>query len=285
MAEVFVFFLVTLLYWILLQEWSKKNFFYIQMITLLLAFTKPVFYPIIYFNLIFWAVYLIKKKTFSIWLLIPVIVLQLFISNNEKKSSYRYFSSIENFNLVTYNLYLFKTKTESESEADKWLKSVYDSSYQKMDFKERNIHMKKAAVKEIKAHFFQYSTYHFLTAIRGIFDPGRFDIMTFFKDGAGKGFLEILNKDESLLIILKNKFVYIYIVLIPIFLLNIVKWFYSFKYLLVKKLDIKIYYFVAVFAIYILLSGPVNCSRYIMPFQGILILFTILGLTHKKSTN
>ena len=114
MSEWLIMFLVTLLFWFLTQTWSRKTFIYIQIITIILAFTKPIFYPLIYFNFIFFTVFFIKKRFFNIWLFIPIIILQLYLNFNEKRTGYRHFSSIENINLINYNLYSFKSKYTSE---------------------------------------------------------------------------------------------------------------------------------------------------------------------------
>jgi hypothetical protein len=107
--------------------------------------------------------------------------------------------------------------------------------------------------------------------------------MTFFrKEDGNQGFLKILNNEKPISDLLKNRFAYAYLLLIPIFLTNLYKWFYFIKYLFVKKQDAKIYYLISILALYILISGPVNSSRYMMPFQGIIIVFAILGMNYKK---
>jgi hypothetical protein len=280
MSEWIVMLFITLLFWLLSQKWTKINFAYIQLITIFLAFTKPIFYPFIYINFLFFLVYMIKNKVFSFWLFLPIICLQLYLNYNKNVTGYKHFSSIENTNLVSYNLYYFKSSTQSKEDANIWLDSVYkDKKYVGKSFKEQNIYLKQIATIEIKKNLFQYSYYHFYTAIRGIFDPGRFDLMTFFKKENGKqGFLEILNNDKSILAIFNNKFALIYIFLIPILLTICIKWFYFFKYLFSNKLTLNIYYLILLYGYYILVSGPVNCSRYMMPFEGILIVFAILGM-------
>lgn len=284
MSEWLVMLFLTLLFWFLLQKWTKNNFAYIQLITVLLAFTKPIFYPFIYINLIFFLVYMIKNKQFSFWLFMPIICLQLYLNYNKNTTGYKHFSSIENSNLLNYNLYYFKSSTQSKEQADMWLNSVYnDKKYVGKNFKEQNIYLNQIATNEIKNNFFQYSFYHFYTAVRGVFDPGRYDLMTFFeKDNGKQGFLEILNSDKSIWSIFKNKFVFIYLFLLPILLLNFVKWYYFLRYLFFNKLSPTIYYFIILFGYYILVSGPVNCSRYMMPFQGLLIVFAILGMQFKS---
>lgn len=277
MSEWIVLLLLNILTLILLEPFTNKNFILIQTITLLLAFTKPVFYPFIYINFLFFTFYFIKNKTFSIWLFFPILILQLYLFHNEQKSGIKHFSSIENYNLINYNLYYFKSSTLGKEEADKWHKSVYENKkYINKNFKEQNIYLKKVGYIEIKNNLFSYSFYHLKTAIRGAFDPGRFDLMTFFKKEDGKqGFLEILNGNESIQSLLKDKMIVILFLLIPVFLLNILKFFYFIKHLVKNKHSVFIYYIFILIAYNILITGPVNSSRYMMPFQMILLCFAL----------
>lgn len=278
------FFLSTLFYLLTRKEFSKKNFALIQLITLFLAFTKPVFYPLIYLNLLFFSVYFIKIKKFSFWLFVPIIVLQLYFSFNEKTSGFKYFSTIENINLINYNLYYFKSTTQSAEVADAWIDSVYSPQYELLNAKQQNEYLKNMAYTEIKSNLFSYSSYHVMTAVRGIFDPGRFDLMTFFKKEDGKqGFLEIFSGKKPLSDLFTNKLSYVYVLLIPIGLANLLKLFYACTFFLTRRLDVRLYYLIATLLMYVLLTGPVNCSRYMMPLQGILIVFAVLGMKLKKS--
>ena len=283
MSECMVMLLLHLLFWYLIKPFSKNNFIFIQVITVLLAFTKPIFYPYIYINLLFFSMYLFKKKMFSIWLFVPIIVLQLYLNFNESQTGYKHFSSIENSNLINYNLYNFKSVTLSRHEADVWLKAVYNADYEDKNYAEQNIYLRAIATNEIKNNLFQYTKYHLFTAVRGVFDPGRFDLMTFFATEDGKqGFLEILNGRKSIFDLLKSKFIWVYFLLIPIFLINLIKWFYFSKYLFFNKLNVLVYYFLLLGLYYILVLGPVNCSRYMMPFQGIIICIAVIEIGRFK---
>jgi hypothetical protein len=277
MSEWIVLLLLNILTLVLLEPFSKRNFIIIQLITVLLAFTKPVFYPFIYINFLFFAYYLFKNKTFSLWLFFPVIILQLYLFHNEQKSGFKHFSSIENYNLINYNLYYFKSSKVGKVEADKWHKNVYDNkNYIGKNYKEQNEYLKTVGNNEIKNNFLSYSFYHFKTAIRGVFDPGRFDIMTFFDKEDGKqGFLEILNGNKSLKSIFKEKMIIIILFIIPIFFINIIKYFYFGKYILKNKHSNLIWYLFILLVYNILVSGPVNSSRYMMPFQIIVICFAL----------
>lgn len=220
---------------------------------------------------------------FSIWLFVPIIVLQLYLNFNESQTGYKHFSSIENSNLINYNLYNFKSVTLSRHEADVWLKAVYNADYEDKNYAEQNIYLRAIATNEIKNNLFQYTTYHLFTAVRGVFDPGRFDLMTFFATEDGKqGFLEILNGRKSIFDLLKSKFIWVYFLLIPIFLINLLKWFYFSKYLFFNKLNVLVYYFLLLELYYILVLGPVNCSRYMMPFQGIIICIAVIEIGRFK---
>lgn len=273
------FFLCTLFYLLSRKKFSHQNFALIQLITLFLAFTKPVFYPLIYVNLVFFGYYLIRIKKFSLWLFVPIIALQLYLNFNEKISGYRYFSTIENINLINYNLYYFKSTTQSVDAAEIWMDTIYTSAYENMNSKQQNDYLKSIALQEVKNNPISYAGYHTLTAIRGVFDPGRFDLMTFFKQEDGKqGFLEILSGKKPLSQLFINPYAYVYLLLVPIGIANVIKLFFAFKFLVSRKLDIKLYYLVTLLVFYVLLTGPVHCSRYMVPCQGILIVFAVLGM-------
>jgi hypothetical protein len=283
MSEWLIFFLLSLLFFLLTRkQFSAKNFALVQLITLALAFTKPVFYPLIYLNFLFFGIYFIKKRRFSLWLFIPILVLQSYLNLNEKISGYRYFSTIENINLISYNLYYFKSATQSPEVAEVWIDSIYTPQYAALSIKQQNDYLKNIAYAEIKNAPFSYGFYHIATAIRGIFDPGRFDLMTFFKKEDGKqGFLEIFNGMKSIDELFKDKLSYVYLLLIPIGVVNCVKLFYATSFVLTQKLDVRLYYLIVTLLAYILLTGPVNSSRYMMPLQGIIIVFALLGINKK----
>ena len=128
MSEWLVMTLVLVMTYTFLYEFTKKRFLLIQILTILLALTKPVFFPIIYFNFIYFAIFLYRKKIFSLYLFFPVIFLFSYLKINEYKTGYTHFSSIENINLIDYNLYYYKSFTESQEIADKWLNFSFHQS-------------------------------------------------------------------------------------------------------------------------------------------------------------
>ena len=278
MSEWLLMLLINIKFFLIINKTRNSNFFYIQLITTLLAFTKPVFYPFIYLNFFYFLFYFIKKKTFSIWLFLPITILQLYVVNNKVNTGYKHFSSIQNKNLINYNLYYFKSFSDSPEEAKNWLNSVYDESYERMNFKEKNEYLHAEGVKIIKENFVEYSFYHFINSLRGIFDPGRFDLMTFFKNEDGsEGFLQILNGQKDFLYLTKNKFFLVYVLLLPIFLFGIIKYYYFSKAIFYTKFDNSTIYILMLFFYCVLVTGPINCSRFMMPLQGIVFVFSLIG--------
>ena len=153
--------------------------------------------------------------------------------------------------------------------------------------KETNEFLKAVANNEIKANFFSYAFYHISTGIRGVFDPGRFDLITFVKKEDGRqGFLEILNENKSFSSLFSNKsLMLIYALLIPIFLALLFKWFHFFKFYLTKKRSFSEYFFLVFVSYYVLITGPVNCSRYMMPLQLVLVTFVLVSVNENRLKN
>ena len=278
MSEWLVMTLVLVMTYTFLYEFTKKRFLLIQILTILLALTKPVFFPIIYFNFIYFAIFLYRKKIFSLYLFFPVIFLFSYLKINEYKTGYTHFSSIENINLIDYNLYYYKSFTESQEIADKWRNSVYEKGKQIPTYAARNRYYKETATEEIKSNLWGYSVYHFFTSIRGMIDPGRFDVMTFFKKEDGKqGFIEILNNNKTMASFLNQQNLWIIVILIPIFIMQLLKFFCFCTFVYQNKYHLFSFRFypILILILYIFLTGPVNCSRLMMPLQGLMIIITL----------
>lgn len=286
MSELLILFLISVLFYLYIVHFKWENIKYAQLIITLLAFTKPVFYPFVFINLVLMLVYFYKVKRFNFWVLLPVLAVLLYINFNQNKFGYKHFSSMENKNLIYYNLYYFKAKNESKEVADQWISNI-NASLKDKNQEETNDFLKEVANDEIKANLFSYSFYHISTGIRGVFDPGRFDLMTFITIEDGKqGFLEILNGNKPFSSLFSKKsLLLVYFLLIPIFLALLFKWFHFFKFYLTKKRSFSEYFFLVFIGYYILITGPVNCSRYMMPLQLVLITFVLVSINENRFKN
>lgn len=263
---------------------NNRKIVYIQILLSLLLFLKPAFYLFTIVNLIFFLVYFIRTKTFQISVFIPLLLSISYIGYNQQRTGFAHFSSIQNINLIDYNLYLFKMNQEGFDKAELWKKNVYEEAEKFKTFEEFSAYLDKKGKSEIKNNLVPYAFFHIKGAIRGIFDPGRFDLMTFNnkEHDPSKGLMQLLNK-SNLSQIFKSFWNYEYkiiiILLIPIFLANIFKWVFTLYYLWKNShhLNFRNTYIILLVGYSILISGPVNSCRYMVSIQGIIILISILG--------
>jgi len=281
----------TLMLLIFIQFQNKldtRKIIYIQILLSLLLFLKPAFYIFTIVNLLFFLLYFIRTKTFQISVILPLLLTISYIGFNQHRTGFAHFSSIQNINLIDYNLYLFKMNQEGFDKAELWKSDVYEEAEKFKTFEEFSNYLDKRGKSEIKNNLISYSFFHTTGAIRGMFDPGRFDLMTFHEQqDASQGFMQLLNKQDFMSVLkglLDYKYKTVLLLLIPIFLANIFKWFFAFAYLWKNKklLNFRNAYLILIFGYSILITGPVNTCRYMVPLQGILIIIAVLGFDRIK---
>ncbi|RRJ93594.1 hypothetical protein [Flavobacterium macacae] len=262
---------------------DNRKIVYIQILLCLLFFLKPAFYLFTIVNLLFFIFYFIRTKTFQISVFVPLLMSISYIGYNQHRTGFSHFSSIQNINLIDYNLYLFKMKQEGIDKAELWKKSVYEESEKFKTFEEYSSYLDKTGKSEIKNNLIPYAFFHVKGAIRGMFDPGRFDLITFHEQqDASQGFMQLLNKEDFMSVLkglLEYKYKIVILILIPIFLTNIFKWFFALSYLWNnrKLWNFRNMYLILICGYSILISGPVNTCRYMVLLQGIVIIIAVLG--------
>lgn len=267
---------------------DTRKIVYIQILLSLLLFLKPAFYLFTIVNLFFFLIYFIRTKTFQISVILPLLLTIYYIGFNQHRTGFAHFSSIQNINLIDYNLSLFKMNQEGFDKAELWKNDVYEEAEKFKTFEELSNYLDKRGKTEIKNNLISYTLFHTKGAIRGMFDPGRFDLMTFHEQqDASQGFMQLLNKQDFMSVLkglLEYKYKIVILILIPIFLANIFKWFFAFAYLWKNKklLNFRNAYLILIFGYSILITGPVNTCRYMVPLQGILIVIAVLGFDRIK---
>lgn len=288
MTETIASFLMLLIFIQFQNKLDTRKIVYIQILLSLLLFLKPAFYIFTIVNLLFFLLYFIRTKTFQISVILPLLLTISYIGFNQHRTGFAHFSSIQNINLIDYNLYLFKMNQEGFDKAELWKSDVYEEAEKFKTFEEFSNYLDKRGKSEIKNNLISYSFFHTTGAIRGMFDPGRFDLMTFHEQqDASQGFMQLLNKQDFMSVLkglLDYKYKIVILILIPIFLANIFKWFFAFAYLWKNKklLNFRNAYLILIFGYSILITGPVNTCRYMVPLQGILIVIAVLGLDRIK---
>jgi len=284
MSEIFVALLLLLISVMLTSTLTTRRIILIQILLTLLCFVKPVFYLFMFINILFWVGYFIKyKKLAAFSSIIPIILIFSYMSFNQYRTGYFHFSSIQSFNLIHYNLFYYKINQCGYTNAVKWEDSLNEKALQFKTFKSRSEFLINSGNHEIKNHLISYSMFQFIGGMRGIIDPGRFDIITFFHtSNEREGFLTLINSTDISYILKKivaSGDIYILLFLIPIGLMGVFKWFLIGRFFFInyKTITIEIIFLWILILYLIFITGPLNASRFMMPMQLILIPFAALG--------
>jgi hypothetical protein len=269
---------------LLTSSLTTKKIWAIQFILVLLCFIKPVFYLFTIINALFWAAYFIRYKIpAAISSIIPVILIVCYMSFNQYRTGYFHFSSIQTVNLINYNVFYYKVNQVGYEKAMEWRDSIYQKASEFKTFKSRSAFLIHAGNEEITAHVASYALFHIAGSIRGMIDPGRYDISTFFKSTVEKeGFLSLINNkgfSYTLKKMLQSGSIWILVLLVPVFLAGIIKWllvsrYFYFNY---KELTPGLAFLWLLLFYIILVTGPLNASRFMMPLQFVIICFAVAG--------
>jgi hypothetical protein len=289
MTEFLTTTLTMLLAVLLMCGMNRKNIFSIQIVVASLAFVKPAFYPFVFISFLLFVFYYIQIKKFNIAIFIPIFLVLSYIGFNKYRTGYTHFSSIENVNLISYNIALFKEHEIGPQAAKDWEKNIRQQSLKFATFKERSNYLSAEGIKEIKENFWSYCFYHASCSIKALVMPGRSLLMVFLNENEeGSSMQTITNANGPMaainyylsLIKTKGMIGFINLFMFPLTCIEILKWLLI-VYLAIKKRFIKInfpYLYLLVFIFYgIFINGPVAYARYLVPLQGIFICFAALG--------
>ncbi len=262
---------------------DPKKILKIQLLLIALVFLKPAFYLFPFVNFLFFLFYFAKTKTFRFSIFLPLLFTIGYMGFNMERTGYFHFSSMQNINLIDYNLYLFKAQKEGTDTANQWRDGIYLQVENLPTFEKQSEYMATEGKKTLQENLIPYSIFHFYGAVRGSIDPGRFDLMTLVeKYDPNQGFLNMLSTaglKKTIISFFEYKYFWIVLILIPIFIVTLLKWGLIFRHLWKKKkaIDFSSTYLLIFISYAILITGPVNASRYMMPLQGILIAYAIIS--------
>lgn len=294
MTEALVMTLSLLMALQLTGSFDSKKLLNIQLLLIALVFLKPAFYLFSFVSLLFFLFYFVKTKTFRFSVFLPLLFTLAYMGFNKERTGYFHFSSMQNINLIDYNLYLFKAQKEGTEAANQWRDAIYLQVEKLPTFEKQSEFLATEGKKNIQENFISYSVFHFYGSVRGSIDPGRFDLMTLVeKYDPNQGFLNMLSTaglKKTISNFFEYKYFWIVLILIPIFITTLFKWGLIFRYLWErrKRIDFSGSYLLIFISYAIMITGPVNASRYMMPLQGILIAYAVISWesfrTKKSST-
>ncbi|MEQ9262821.1 MAG: hypothetical protein RLP14_06640 [Owenweeksia sp.] len=245
------------------------------------VFTKPVFFPFVVINALFW---LILHRKYAMSTLLPIVLVALFFWRNTEVTGKPHFSSIAYINLLDYNAYYFNVETKGVAYAD----SVGDNTHAVLNktsgFLEKAGYMQSIAIQEIGRDWPAYFWFHLKGAFRGMVDPGNFDLRTFFNADNSVGFLKTLNEKgwQGIPEIL-NAMPWLYLLLLLISLLNKVLLLLGFLFFILKPgIDPNWRWALTGIVFYVvLITGPINASRFMLAVWPVVIICTVQAFTLK----
>ncbi|MCA1746417.1 MAG: hypothetical protein LC655_01875, partial [Bacteroidales bacterium] len=243
-----------------------------QLLLIVAILIKPVMYLFIVPNIILFIVLYFKSRQRLVLIssFVPVIFLIILGGVNQQRTGYYHISSIQQINLVDYNLYYFLMDRDGEDSARAAKEQIYATCDAQKDFKERSECLTDSVTAVIRADLKGYALFHLKEMARFFVDPGRFDLYNFFgiEKESGKGFLHHLNEGgfRSAWRYFLSQPVLVVIVLLLIALVNLLRLFGFLAFLFNKsfKPEYRLFLFFLV-AFLAFATGPLGASRFMLP--------------------
>lgn len=280
---VFQFFLVLIFRFALIYFKTKERKYILYYITFLIlsAYTKPVMYLFVVPSFIYFAYISVKiKKWYPLLInIVPIIAILFIYQWNFKRTGYFHYSSIQTINLVNYNTHLFLLNKKGETYADNIIDDIHKKSKKIDNYKEKMLFLNSSATSILKNNFVDYTLFHLKGSFYMLFDPGRYDLTTFFnintKYNSKQGVLYNLNKNGFkgvVKFLLKKYQISFLLIMSLIIVFNIIKLLSLSFFFSNKRIDNNLK-FISFFIIgyIVILAGPVGASRYLMPLSPIII--------------
>ena len=202
MSEILFQFLIVLIIFFAqkaLKNRSLHHFIATQLVLVLLFLTKPVFYLFLIPNLFLSFLFLKKTKLKKIYLFysfIPIIVLFFYCFWNFQRTENFEMSSLQNHNLIDWNLKSFHVHAYGSSVADSINHEIQTTASSIISYPVKQEFYKTQVINYIKKDWFAYSLFHLIGSVRCFVDPGRFDLYSFFDIETNMSFMNIMNRGD-----------------------------------------------------------------------------------------
>jgi hypothetical protein len=289
MAELLFQFLLVGMAWTVYNFAEHKESRYICLFSLFLTLgmaTKPVLFPFAILCMIGSLLLFsyTKQKAFILAILIPLLWIGFYSIWNYNRTGTSQYSSIQTANLVNYNFRYFLMGQEGSAYAAAEVDRLYEFCGEETVYKEKNKCLEQGVRDVLLDHPFSYAAFHLKGSLRYFIDPGRFDLVTFFKleEADSPGILLLLNQEgiRGVFSFLKQEGWVLVSVLVLIALFKLVKITGFVLYLIRGKSALPFRLFLAFLVGYLaLVTGPLGASRFLLPVELFLIGGAVLGWT------
>ena len=246
----------------LIIAWIDKRWMRVSMLITLLLLLKPIFMPWAWLVLVvkFWI-----KNQQRTWLALPIATVFLVSWLNYRQTGIIHYTSMPVTNSFEYNIRNLTKETTSEN--------YYNAAALKMDsmrFSEKYRFMQSETHNAIRMTTLKYAYLHILGSFKALIDPGRYDLIAFFKLPQGSGFMQ--NSGGGVWAS-QHPLIWVYVVLFAFlaFIKTILAVFAVFKPIHHK--------FLLLFPLLytLLVVGPVGSARYLLPVMPIMIVLAAVG--------
>lgn len=275
MSEILFQFLVTMaalsLFRYLKTEQIRVLWTY-QLMIILGILVKPVLYPFIILNVLLFLVlyFRFRQRLVIISSLIPVVFVIIFASINQQRTGYFHVSSIQQVNLIDYNLYYYLMERQGEEKAKELIGELKTNCNIEKDFSKRSACLSSSATNIFKEDLLGYAWFHLKGMGRFFIDPGRFDLYHFFgwERSEGKGFLYHINSAgmKGALEYLRMQNTWMILLLLAVAFFNLVRFAGFMVFLFNRRIDPAFRLFLFLLVGYIAFAtGPLGASRFMLP--------------------
>lgn len=235
-----------------------------------LILLKPVF--IIFLPLCF--LFMIKAPKQRMLQLLPLLVFLLISTYNKRQTGWFHYSSMAVENAYEYNIRAVMNRVNSAKEIDSLLHN-WDEHLHGLNYAERAAFMQHISREKISAHLMLYLYLHARGALAVLLDPGRYDLVAFFRLNEGSGFMDIKKQSRGLPPVPVLLYMGIFLLWRLLLLVLVLR-------LLLHQWQGRLVLLLLPVLLLMAAAGPVGSARYLFPVAPLIFVMAAAGFTAKK---
>lgn len=274
MAEMLFQTLVLAAFWFMVQflvfhaHW--KNLLWYHLFIAATVVVKPVMLYFWIFNIVF-LLFLVWRRKLNWKLLpqaiIPVLPILLVSWFNLQQTGYFHYSSMKSINLLQYNAKFALYGAEGPEAGQEQINEIEEKAETIEDFGQKQEYIQSAATEQVMSHLPAYIKIHLKGMVNMLLDPGRFDIVNYFKPErrGAPGMLYYFGRYgyKGIFEMARNMPPWLIMMLILVMVWNVTLLTAGFIFLMNKQVSLEVRIFLLLLVGYIVfMTGPVGAARY-----------------------
>lgn len=248
----------------------KKEYSKLGLIIVMLILLKPVFILTVPLLVYLW----IRTRFKQVWLLLPVAVILVVSLWNMQKTSKLHYSSMGTENIWEYNQ---KAVLDHGAPIDGRTDPMTEQSnkLEHLNFLDRYNFMKTVSRQTLLDHWQIYLWLHAKGSFLALFDPGRYDFVTFMGINDKVGFMGA-NSESSWINRIRYRPIPVIMYLLIFGIIALIKIVLSLRAFIQ---NMKLWGLILIIiTIFVSVTGPVGSARYLFPFMPLICLMATHGL-------